>query len=72
MWDEWYDFERQEESEGDSHFNFDFFSVLSKPKVELYFSLFVNIKSCRFFFFFGNIFRYFLLAGLLQDFGSGF
>lgn len=32
MWDEWYDFERQEESEGDSHFNFDFFSVLSKPK----------------------------------------
>ncbi|XP_057780688.1 uncharacterized protein LOC130999195 isoform X2 [Salvia miltiorrhiza] len=32
MWDEWYDFEHKEEPEDNSHFNFDFFSVLSKPK----------------------------------------
>ncbi|KAK6135042.1 hypothetical protein DH2020_031220 [Rehmannia glutinosa] len=36
MWDEWYDFqqpqEEEEESDEDSDVNFDFFSVLSKPK----------------------------------------
>ncbi|KAK4408065.1 Chaperone protein DnaJ 1 [Sesamum angolense] len=35
MWDEWYDFQQpedQEQSDDDSHVNFDFFSVLSKPK----------------------------------------
>ncbi|KAL8513584.1 hypothetical protein ACS0TY_012888 [Phlomoides rotata] len=35
MWDEWYDFEQpqhEEESEDTSHVNFDFLSVLSKPK----------------------------------------
>lgn len=46
MWDEWYDFEQpQDEPEPyeDSYVNFDFFSVLSKPKVWLliyFFSLF--------------------------------
>ncbi|KAL3648839.1 hypothetical protein CASFOL_005242 [Castilleja foliolosa] len=35
MWDEWYDFEQrqdEEESDEDSGVNFDFLSVLSKPK----------------------------------------
>ncbi|KAL0458109.1 UNVERIFIED_CONTAM: hypothetical protein Slati_0438100 [Sesamum latifolium] len=35
MWDEWYDFQQpedQEQTDDDSHVNFDFFSVLSKPK----------------------------------------
>ncbi|KAL6563837.1 hypothetical protein OROGR_002796 [Orobanche gracilis] len=36
MWDEWYDLKQrqdeEEESDEDSNINFDFFSILSKPK----------------------------------------